>query len=212
MDLHNIRESYKFDSLSEDKALENPFDQFQDWLNAYTELGTKDSNAMSLATVDENGLPHNRIVLLKGVRPDGFLFYTNYASSKGQHLSKNPNAAILFFWREQERQIRIRGRVEKIDQADSEAYFATRPYLSKIGAAASEQSQDISSREALESKFNAFMSEFPEGGAVPMPKTWGGYVLIPEEFEFWQGREGRLHDRLVYSRSGEHWDRKRLQP
>lgn len=212
MDLHNIRESYKFDSLSEAQAAKNPFDQFQDWFESFNQLGIQDANAMSLATTDASGMPDNRIVLLKGFSPDGLLFYTNYSSAKGQHLLEHPHAAVLFFWREQERQVRIKGRVEKIDKEASESYFSSRPYLSKIGAAASDQSQVISSREALEEKFNAFMKKHPEGDPVPMPDTWGGFIIKPVEFEFWQGREGRLHDRLVYRKEDSDWKRYRLQP
>ena len=212
MDLHNIRESYKFDSLLESTLESNPFDQFQYWYQSYAELRIKDSNAMAIATVDSQGLPSNRIVLLKAVENDELIFFTNYASAKGQDLLKNPVVSALFFWREQERQVRIQGKVVRISKEKSEAYFATRPYLSQIGAAASEQSQPIASRAALESKFSEFHMEYPEGSTVPMPENWGGFAIQPLSFEFWQGREGRLHDRIVYMLEGSEWTIRRLQP
>ena len=212
MDLHNIRESYKFDSLLESNLESNPFDQFQNWYSSYAELRIKDSNAMAIATVDSQGIPSNRIVLLKAVDEGEFIFFTNYGSAKGKDLLENPFVSALFFWREQERQVRIQGEVVKISKEKSEAYFATRPYLSQIGAAASEQSQPIDNRAALEEKFSEFQKEFPEGSTVPMPKGWGGFAIKPRSFEFWQGREGRLHDRIVYTLEGSHWITSRLQP
>jgi pyridoxamine-phosphate oxidase len=212
MDLHNIRESYKFDSLLEFNLESNPFDQFQDWYQSYAELRIKDSNAMAIATVDSQGFPSNRIVLLKAVENDELIFFTNYGSAKGQDLLINPIVSALFFWREQERQVRIQGKVVRISKEKSEAYFATRPYLSQIGAAASEQSQPIASRAALESKFSEFQMEYPEGSTVPMPENWGGFAIQPLSFEFWQGREGRLHDRIVYMLEGSEWTIRRLQP
>lgn len=212
MDLHNIRESYKFDSLLESNLESNPFDQFQHWYQSYAELCIKDSNAMAIATVDSQGFPSNRIVLLKAVENDELIFFTNYGSAKGQDLLINPIVSALFFWREQERQVRIQGKVVRISKEKSEAYFATRPYLSQIGAAASEQSQPIASRAALESKFSEFQMEYPEGSTVPMPENWGGFAIQPLSFEFWQGREGRLHDRIVYMLEGSEWTILRLQP
>ena len=212
MDLHNIRESYKFDSLLESNLESNPFDQFQNWYTSYAALRIKDSNAMAIATVDSQGIPSNRIVLLKAVENDELIFFTNYGSAKGKDLLSNPVVSALFFWREQERQVRIQGRVVRIAQEKSEAYFATRPYLSQIGAAASEQSQPIENRAALESKFTEFQKEFPEGSTVPMPEDWGGFAIQPTSFEFWQGREGRLHDRILYTKEGFNWMTSRLQP
>ena len=212
MDLHNIRESYKFDSLLESNLESNPFDQFQHWYQSYAELRIKDSNAMAIATVDSEGFPSNRIVLLKAVENDELIFFTNYASAKGQDLLNNPVVSALFFWREQERQVRIQGKVIKISKEKSESYFATRPYLSQIGAAASEQSQPIANRAALESKFSDFQNEYPEGSTVPMPENWGGFAIEPMSFEFWQGREGRLHDRIAYTQEGSQWNITRLQP
>ena len=211
MDLHNIRESYNFDSLDTDKVNKDPVIQFQNWFEEYKVLNIKDYNAMAVSTVN-NGLPESRIVLLKEIRDEGFVFYTNYASAKGKALAENPNISALFFWREQERQVRITGSVEKIAPIQSKEYFETRPYLSQIGAAASEQSSPIASREALESKFNAFTEKYPEGSVVPMPENWGGYIIRPVKYEFWQGREGRLHDRLIFSKDEEAWTLSRIQP
>jgi len=212
MDLHNIRETYKFDSLDEQHLLNDPIDQFRNWLESYQKLGVKDYNAMAIATVSPSGVPENRIVLLKEVRAEGLVFYTNYNSQKGQSIAASKLVSSLFFWREQERQVRITGQVEKIDVDQSKDYFKTRPYLSQIGAAASEQSEPIESRSALEAKFNSFMKEYPEGSKVPMPEDWGGYLIRPNRFEFWQGREGRLHDRLIYNLEDSLWVTSRIQP
>ena len=167
---------------------------------------------MAIATVDSQGIPSNRIVLLKAVENDELIFFTNYGSAKAKDLLSNPMVSALFFWREQERQVRIQGRVVRITKEKSEAYFATRPYLSQIGAAASEQSQPIANRAALESKFSEFQNKFPEGSTVPMPKDWGGFAIQPISFEFWQGREGRLHDRIVFTLEDYEWTTSRLQP
>ena len=212
MDLHNIREDYKFDSLLEANLQKNPFDQFKDWFESYQLLRVKDANAMAIATVDGNGIPQNRIVLLKEVRENGLVFYTNYGSNKGQQLIKNPNISSLFFWREQERQIRITGTVSRLDEQENDKYFKTRPWLSQIGAAASVQSKPIDDRNALEEKFNTFQQHYPEGSTVPKPESWGGFLISPETFEFWQGRSGRLHDRILYTVKEEEWVTMRLQP
>jgi len=212
MDLHNIRETYKFDSLDEQNVLDEPGDQFKNWLASYQKLGIKDYNAMAIATVDPSGFPENRIVLLKEVRDEGLVFFTNYNSAKGKSIAASKAVSALFFWREQERQVRISGSVEKIHKEESEAYFSTRPYLSQIGAAASDQSEPIESREALESKFDSFIAKHPEGSPVPMPESWGGYLIRPTRYEFWQGREGRLHDRLVYTLEEGVWNTHRIQP
>ena len=211
MDLHNIRETYNFDSLDTDKLKDSPMDQFQHWFEEYKQLGVKDYNAMAISTVNGD-VPENRIVLLKEIRENGYVFYSNYGSTKGIALEVNPNISALFFWREQERQVRISGKVAKIDEKESKSYFETRPYLSKIGAAASNQSRPIGSRQELEEKFDSFTSKFPEGTDVPMPTEWGGYLIIPERYEFWQGREGRLHDRLVFILEDDHWTIQRIQP
>ena len=211
MDLHNIRETYNFDSLDTDKLKDSPMDQFQHWFEEYKQLGVKDYNAMAISTVNGD-IPESRIVLLKEIRDNGYVFYSNYGSTKGIALESNPNISALFFWREQERQVRISGKVVKINEKESKSYFETRPYLSKIGAAASNQSRPIGSRTELEDKFDSFISKYPEGSDVPMPSEWGGYLIIPNRYEFWQGREGRLHDRLVFVLEDDRWNIQRIQP
>ena len=211
MDLHNIRETYNFDSLDTDKLKNSPMDQFQHWFEEYKQLGVKDYNAMAISTVNGD-IPESRIVLLKEIRDNGYVFYSNYGSTKGIALESNPNISALFFWREQERQVRISGKVVKINEKESKSYFETRPYLSKIGAAASNQSRPIGSRKELEDKFDSFISKYPEGSDVPMPSEWGGYLIIPNRYEFWQGREGRLHDRLVFVLQDDRWNIQRIQP
>ena len=170
-------------------------------------------NAMTLATVDAKGKPSARIVLLKGYTHDGFVFFTNYESAKGQELSANPNAALLFFWKELERQIRIEGTVEKISEADSDAYFHSRPAGSRIGAWVSPQSKVIPGRNFLEENYQKLMMQYPDENKVPRPPHWGGYIVKPVSFEFWQGRSSRLHDRLSFTQNavGE-WIRVRLAP
>ena len=186
-------------------------DQFQHWFEEYKQLGVKDYNAMAISTVNGD-IPESRIVLLKEIRDNGYVFYSNYGSTKGIALESNPNISALFFWREQERQVRISGKVVKINEKESKSYFETRPYLSKIGAAASNQSRPIGSRKELEDKFDSFTSKYPEGSDVPMPSEWGGYLIIPNRYEFWQGREGRLHDRLVFVLEDDRWNIQRIQP
>lgn len=211
MDLHNIRESYNFDSLEESKVNSDPMIQFNHWFTQYKALGIKDYNVMAISTIRENE-PDSRIVLLKEITDNGLVFYSNYNSAKGKSLSENPKISVLFFWREQERQVRINGVVSKISKQESAAYFEKRPYLSQIGAAASNQSNPIESREALENKFEKFRGTFPEGSKVPMPQDWGGYLIKPMKFEFWQGREGRLHDRLIFTSDQDGWNIHRIQP
>jgi pyridoxamine 5'-phosphate oxidase len=185
--------------------------QFNHWFTQYKALGIKDYNAMAISTIRENE-PDSRIVLLKEITDNGLVFYSNYNSAKGKSLSENPKISVLFFWREQERQVRINGVVSKISKQESAAYFEKRPYLSQIGAAASNQSNPIESREALENKFEKFRGTFPEGSKVPMPQDWGGYLIKPLKFEFWQGREGRLHDRLIFTSDQDGWNIHRIQP
>ncbi|MEX0721797.1 MAG: pyridoxamine 5'-phosphate oxidase, partial [Balneolaceae bacterium] len=155
--------------------------------------------------------PHSRIVLLKGYNEDGFIFFTNYASDKGKDLEQNPNAALCFFWIELERQVRIEGTVEKIPKADSENYFKSRPHKSQIGALASNQSEVVENREFLEKKFEELSEKYTEDN-VDMPETWGGYLVKPTMFEFWQGRRSRLHDRIKYTLEDGEWGIRRLSP
>ncbi len=218
MELQNLREEYRYQSLDDNQVLDSPIDQFKQWFSDYQNSGAKDANAMALSTLGEDGFPKTRIVLLKELSELGFVFFTNYQSEKGRQLAEHPKASLLFFWKEHERQVRIEGQVSKIAEEASETYFQSRPYLSKLGALASDQSAAIESRAALEEKFEALQATYPEGGPVPRPAHWGGYALEPIRMEFWQGREGRLHDRIVFERhqgvnsDAPVWIRTRLQP
>jgi pyridoxamine 5'-phosphate oxidase len=210
----DIRRDYMLKSFDESHAATNPFDQFKEWWDEATSAEIDEVNAMTLATVDVNGKPSARIVLLKGYTHDGFVFFTNYESAKGQELAANPNAAILFFWKELERQIRIEGTVEKISEADSDAYFHSRPAGSRIGAWVSPQSKVIPGRNFLEENYQRIMLQYPDENQVPRPPHWGGYIVKPESFEFWQGRSSRLHDRLRFTKNNQssQWLRERLAP
>lgn len=210
----DIRRDYMLKSFDESHAAANPFDQFKEWWEEATSAEIDEVNAMTLATVDSNGKPSARIVLLKGYTHDGFVFFTNYESAKGHELAANPNAAILFFWKELERQIRIEGTVEKISEADSDAYFHSRPAGSRIGAWVSPQSKVIPGRNFLEENYKRLMLQYPDENQVPRPPHWGGYIVKPESFEFWQGRSSRLHDRLRFTKNNEssQWLRERLAP
>ncbi len=209
--LQKLREDYSKHSLDESDVNINPFKQFERWMEEAVQAEVPEPNAMTLATVDANQKPHTRIVLLKGLEDDSFVFYTNYASDKGKELEQNPNASLCFLWLQLERQVRIDGIVEKISKEESEAYFRQRPYKSQLGALASNQSAEVPNRDFLEKKFSELEAKYPEG-KVPMPETWGGYRLKPEAIEFWQGRRSRLHDRIKYEQVGNKWEIKRLSP
>lgn len=210
--ISDIRRDYMLKSFDESHAAVNPFDQFKEWWEEATSADIDEVNAMTLATVDGSGKPAARIVLLKGYTHDGFVFFTNYESAKGQDLAINPNAALLFFWKELERQIRIEGTVDKIEPADSDAYFHSRPAGSRIGAWVSPQSKVIPDRAFLENNYNELVKKYPDENAVPRPPHWGGFIVKPESFEFWQGRSSRLHDRIKYSKTQDGWNRERLAP
>ncbi|MDO8549823.1 MAG: pyridoxamine 5'-phosphate oxidase [Ignavibacteria bacterium] len=188
----------------------NPFKQFEIWYQEILKSDVKEPTAMTLATASKKGFPSARTVLLKEYDEKGFLFFTNYESRKGKELIENPAAELLFYWMDLQRQVRISGKVEKTDREDSEQYFKTRPLKSRIGAWASKQSEIIPDREYLEKRFSEFEKKFKDD--VPLPSNWGGFRLIPERFEFWQGRESRLHDRICYLKKNKEWEIVRLSP
>lgn len=197
-------------TLSENEINKNPVKQFENWFNTALKSGFKLPNAMTLATVSRKKKPSSRIVLLKGFDDSGFVFYTNYKSRKGRDLDKNPYASLLFYWDKLDRQIRIEGKVKKVSKSESEKYFQTRPYESRLGAWASNQSTVIKNRLVLDKLFSEYLKKYPKN--VPLPKYWGGFRLIPNEIEFWQGRSNRLHDRIRYTRKKKSWKIERLAP
>lgn len=207
----NLRINYTKQVLFEKDMHENPLEQFGIWFLQAKENGILEPNAMILSTLDGDK-PVSRVLLLKGWDTRGFIFYTNYGSSKGKQIAQNPNAAMTFFWDKEERQIRIEGVLEKIPEKESDEYFLSRPHGSKVGAWVSEQSSVVAGREILEQKLLEFNEKFPEGSVVPRPDFWGGYVLRPQSVEFWQGRPNRLHDRLKYLKNENHWEMVRLSP
>jgi len=207
-----LRENYALSGLLEDAALADPMAQFHLWFDQALAAKVVEPNAMSLATADPGGQPSVRIVLLKALDERGFSFFTNHESQKSRELDANPRAAIAFHWKELERQVRATGLVERLPVEESAAYFAVRPRVSQIGAWSSAQSTPIPNRETLEAARHHHEQRF-DGQPIPMPPFWGGYVLNPTQIEFWQGRPGRLHDRLVYHRGiGSPWLIQRLSP
>jgi pyridoxamine 5'-phosphate oxidase len=207
----DIRKDYKLRSLSELDVAANPIDQFTTWWNEAIASNIDEVNAMTLATADANGSPSARIVLLKGISENGFEFFTNYESSKGKEMAVNNKVALVFFWKELERQIRIEGTVSKLSEAESDKYFLSRPAESRIGAWSSPQSSIIANREILDENVLQTKARF-EGKEIPRPPFWGGYIVKPECIEFWQGRSSRLHDRIAYSLENDIWSIKRLAP
>ena len=210
-DISALRREYSLKVLDENKVHLDPFKQFSIWMNEAIKSNIIDPSAMILATSSAEAVPSIRTVLLKGADHEGFIFYTNYLSRKAKELTENPSASILFLWLELERQIRISGKVRKVSKEQSEEYFHSRPYESQLGAIASEQSQIIPGREYLEKRFVVLKEKY-NGDEIPLPKFWGGYKLFPESFEFWQGRESRLHDRICYLKKGKAWKIVRLAP
>lgn len=198
------------DGLSEAAAEHDPFAQFERWMRDAIDASLPLPNAMTLASATAQGGPDARVVLLKGVEGGGFVFYTNYQSRKGRQLETNPAVCLVFLWSELERQVRVQGRAEKVAAGDSDAYFASRPLGARLSAWASAQSEPVSSRGELERALERVKSR--HGANPPRPPHWGGYRVIPAAIEFWQGREDRLHDRLLYSRAGDGWKIERLAP
>ncbi|HSK77679.1 MAG TPA: pyridoxamine 5'-phosphate oxidase [Thermoanaerobaculia bacterium] len=212
MNVADIRREYERTGLSEEDLAPDPVEQFGRWLHQAMEVDPQEFTAMTLATADREGRPSARIVLLKGYDERGFVFYTNYESRKGRELDENPRAALVFYWASLDRQVRIEGTVEKTTREESEAYFCSRPVGARIGAWASRQSHVLPRREDLERTVREIEERFG-GGEVPLPDSWGGYRVVPELFEFWQGRTSRLHDRLCYVRLPEGgWRTERLSP
>jgi pyridoxamine 5'-phosphate oxidase len=222
-EIADIRKDYKLASLEEADVASNPIDQFTRWWNEAVASQIDEVNAMTLATANAAGIPAARIVLLKGYNPNGFIFFTNYESDKGKNLAQNPNAALVFFWKELERQIRIEGTVQKVSAEESDRYFNSRPASSRIGAWASPQSAVIENRLVIEQNVERYGSIFAND-SIERPDHWGGYIVKPISIEFWQGRSSRLHDRIRYTletsayhagadtRSDANWKIERLAP
>ncbi|MGL4649860.1 MAG: pyridoxamine 5'-phosphate oxidase [Caldilineaceae bacterium] len=207
-----IRKEYERGRLLESEAPDEPLALFGEWLRAALEAGLREPNAMTLATADAAGRPSARVVLLKGYDARGFSFFTNYASRKGLELAANPHAALCFWWGALERQVRIEGRVDKLPADESDAYYASRPLGSRLGAHVSHQSQVISGRALLEERLAKLETEYSEQHPPQRPAWWGGYLLAPAAIEFWQGGPHRLHDRLLYTRAEASWRLDRLSP
>lgn len=211
-DIASIRKEYMKQTLMEHEVASDPLDLFSRWWKQAEESHIDEVNAMTLASADEQGRPSARTVLLKGYDHRGFCFYTNYLSRKGEQMAAQPHVAAVIYWKELERQIRIEGVAEKLPASDSDAYFASRPEESRIGAWASAQSQVVESREALETLFSQYRDRY-SGKEIPRPPHWGGYLIVPDRMEFWQGRPGRLHDRIEYRRATDgRWSFQRLSP
>ena len=208
--LRDIRKQYQYAALTEEHASQNPFSQFGNWLSEAVNSEEAEPTAMVLSTVDADMQPHSRVVLLKEFTENGFVFFTNYEGNKSKEIASNAKVALLFFWQGQERQVRITGVAKKIDSAASDDYFYSRPVESRIGAWASPQSQPIETYDILAQRFDAFKKQFGEN--IPRPPHWGGFVVKPDTFEFWQGRPSRLHDRLLYTQQNNKWEMKRLAP
>ena len=206
----DLRREYRQTDLDESYVDPNAIKQFERWFDEALKAKVVDANAMTLATVGADGAPDARIVLLKGVEGGVFRWFTNYESTKGTQLAAKPQAALLFYWSDLERQVRVRGPIARLPSSESDAYFASRPRGSQIGAWASKQSTVLVNRAALDAEMARYEAMYPEGQPIPRPPHWGGYGLTPHDIEFWQGRPNRLHDRLLFTRDGGEWQIRRL--
>ncbi len=209
--INTLRHDFSKQTLDESDVNKNPFLQFEKWFKEAVDSKVNEPNAMTVATVSQAGQPSARIVLLRNFNEKGFVFYTNYTSRKGENIADNPKAALLFFWPELERQVRIEGILTKQTAEESDRYFNSRPRTSKLGAWTSEQSKVIAGREILDQEYKKLSEKYP-GEEVPRPDYWGGYVLSPYTMEFWQGRPSRLHDRILYTLENNNWKINRLAP
>jgi pyridoxamine 5'-phosphate oxidase len=210
-DLAALRAEYELGGLDEADLAPDPITMFERWFGEARTAGLLEVNAMVLSTVGADGAPSGRTVLLKGVGPDGFVFYSNHGSRKGADLDADPRCSLLFGWYPLQRQVRVEGVAAKVPREETEAYFASRPRGSQLGAWASPQSEEVSSRAELDARYAEVEARFGDG-EIPAPPHWGGYRVMPESVEFWQGRSGRMHDRLVYRRAGDGWRTVRLAP
>ena len=211
-DIAKIRKEYKRFQLIENNIESNPFKQFEKWMNEAVTAEVEEPTAMTLATISTKGFPSARMVLLKGYDEKGFTFFSNYESRKGNHIKINPNVALVFYWKELERQIRIEGEAVKVSSKESDVYFASRPFESQVSACISEQSTTIPDRNYIEMLFQMFVKKQGDK-PIKRPDNWGGYRVIPRRIEFWQGRENRLHDRIKYcSKDSKNWKIKRIAP
>jgi len=209
--LSKFRKEYFLGTLDEKSSSREPFKQFKSWFTEVQKFGFYEPNAMTLATVDTNMQPSLRIILLKEISKEGFVFFTNYKSKKAKELLNNPKAALLFFWPEMEREVRVEGEVKKVSAAASKKYFASRPFGAKISALVSPQSEVIPGRLGLDKAYLRTLKKY-HGKTVSCPQNWGGYCLVPSYFEFWQGRENRLHDRIFFQKQSAGWKKGRLAP
>ncbi len=210
-ELADIRKEYSKGKLTEKSVSANPFEQFGKWMDEVMRSAVPEPTAMMLSTVSPDGRPSSRVVLLKGFDANGFVFFTNYKSRKGRELADNPNAVVHFFWPELERQVNISGCAVMVSPEESDEYFRSRPFDSRVGAWASKQSEPIASRMVLVKRVATLVVKYASG-SVPRPPHWGGYRLVPDRFEFWQGRPSRLHDRICYELNGDNWEISRLSP
>jgi len=212
MSIRETRKEYALGALDEDSVGNDPLKLFQQWLDAAIAAELPEPNAVALSTVDEDGRPSSRIVLLRGFGPGGFEFYTNYRSRKARGMESNAFASLLFFWQPLERQVRIGGTVTRLSEAESDEYFQKRPFKTRLGAIASQQSEELPDRATLERAVEQLENRYSPHDDVPRPAHWGGYRVSPDEYEFWQGRPSRLHDRFRFTLQDDSWVRKRLWP